>query len=120
MAAAEAVLDRSYSPYSGFKVAACLEDEEGRTFVGVNVENVAYPQSTCAEESAIAAMVTGGGRRFRRIAIVGSGEAPCSPCGGCRQRLAEFAGPDTPVRFAGRSGHIDTTVGALLPHAFQF
>ncbi|HYD64602.1 cytidine deaminase [Azospirillum sp.] len=112
----------AHAPYSRFPVGAAIEGESGRLFAGCNVENAAYPQGQCAEATAIGAMVTAGDRRIRRIVVMG-GEAGdgglCTPCGGCRQRLREFAGPDTPVHVCGPEGLRRTfTLGELLPHSF--
>ena len=118
---AAAARANAHAPYSGFKVGACVETHDGQRFVGCNVENVAYPQGQCAEASAIGAMVSAGGRRITRVVVVAEGDKLCTPCGGCRQRLAEFAAPDTPVHLASPSGPRATfTVGELLPHAFDF
>lgn len=89
----------AYCPYSGFSVGAALVDDQGRLHVGCNVENAAYPLGNCAEASAIAAMVQEGGKRIVRIAIAGGkGElGPCTPCGGCRQRISEFADENTRI-----------------------
>jgi cytidine deaminase len=118
----EAALDaraNAYAPYSGFKVGAAVRSSDGRVFAGCNVENVAYPQGTCAEAGAIAAMVAAGHSRIAEVLVVADGPLPVSPCGGCRQKLAEFAGPDVPVILAGLDGErARTTVGALLPGAF--
>jgi cytidine deaminase len=120
LACARQAMARAYAPYSRFPVGACLRGESGRLHAGSNVENAAYPQSQCAEASAIGAMVTAGDRRIVEIVIVGGGQAPCLPCGGCRQRLTEFAGPDTPVHVCSREGVGQTlTLGDLLPHAFD-
>lgn len=119
--AARAVRERAYVPYSRFAVGAALRGTDGRIHVGCNVENAAYPQGQCAEAGAIGAMVAAGGRRIVEVAVVGGGEhGPCSPCGGCRQRLAEFAAADAPVHLAGPTGgvRLTTTLGALLPHGF--
>ena len=120
IAKARAVRSKAWAPYSGFKVGACLRTPEGALFAGCNVENAAYPQSSCAEASAISALVGAGRRRIAEIVVVGGGKGPCTPCGGCRQRLAEFARRDTPVHMADPKGRVvlSTTLGALLPHAF--
>lgn len=119
MSAARAVRDNAHAPYSGFAVGAALRALSGRVYVGCNVENVAYPQGTCAEAGAIAAMVAGGDRVITAVAIIADGAAPVAPCGGCRQKLAEFAGPDVPVAMAMLDGTShSTTLGALLPGAF--
>jgi len=117
--AAIAVKARAYAPYSGFRVGAALLAEDGSVHSGCNVENAAYPEGTCAEAGAIASMVAAGARRILAIVIVGDGDGPCAPCGGCRQKLSEFADPDLPVLLCGKSGeHRTTTLGALLPEAF--
>ena len=101
------------------RFAAILADD-GQIYAGCNVENAAYPLGNCAEASAIAAMIAGGGRRITRIFITGPGAAPVTPCGGCRQRIREFAEPETPVICLGVDGGtpLETTLGALLPHSF--
>lgn len=117
---ARAVRERAHAPYSGFAVGAALRSESGAVFVGCNVENVASPEGICAETAAIAAMVAAGQRRITEICIIAGGAEPVTPCGGCRQRIAEFAGPDTPVIMANLSGQTEqTTLGALLPGAFS-
>ena len=116
-AAAEA-RDRAHAPYSGFKVGAAIL-AGGEVHRGCNVENVAYPEGTCAEAGAIAAMVLAGHGRIEAIAVISGGSSPVPPCGGCRQKLAEFADADVPVVMATTGGASDrTTVGALLPGAF--
>ena len=89
----------AYCHYSGYSVGAAIVDDEGHLHVGCNVENAAYPLGNCAEAAAIAAMVMEGGKRIDRIAVAGgSGEvAPCTPCGGCRQRMQEFADENTVI-----------------------
>ena len=119
IAAARSARAQAYAPYSRFAVGAALLDEQGRIHAGCNVENAAYPQSQCAEASAIAHLVLAGGRRIVAVAVVGVASQPVTPCGGCRQRLREFAVDDCPVWVA----DLDTvrarlTLGALLPHSF--
>lgn len=117
--AAKAVRERAHAPYSGFKVGAAILCDDGSVHVGCNVENVAYPEGTCAEAGAIAAMVASGGRAIKEVLVIADAPAPVPPCGGCRQKLAEFAGPETPVTLAGLDGPRErTTVGALLPGGF--
>lgn len=117
--AARAVRENAYAPYSGFKVGAALIDNTGAVVAGCNVENVAYPEGTCAEAGAIAAMIAGGGRRIVELVVIADSPTPVPPCGGCRQKIAEFARPDVPVTLLSTSGaRLDTTVGALLPGAF--
>ena len=92
---------------------------EGDLFAGCNVENSAYPQGNCAEASAVAAMVAAGQRRIAEVVVIGAGDQLCTPCGGCRQRLREFAADDTPVHVCGPTGLRRTiTLGELLPFAF--
>lgn len=118
-AAACAVRDRAYAPYSGFQVGAALRCPDGSIHVGCNVENIAYPEGTCAEAGAIAAMVAAGQREITEIWVLADAPEPVSPCGGCRQKLAEFAGPEVMVVLAGPAGErARTTLGALLPGAF--
>lgn len=118
--AARAVRENAYVPYSGFKVGAALRGASGAVFVGCNVENAAYPEGTCAEAGAIAAMVAAGETRIAEAFVIADSPTPISPCGGCRQKLAEFAAAETPVTLATLSGEtLHTTVGALLPGAFS-
>jgi len=112
----------AYSRYSGFSVGAAIVDDQGRLHVGCNVENAAYPLGSCAEAAAIAAMVQEGGRRIVRIAVAGgAGDlGPCTPCGGCRQRIAEFADDETIVLAVDDSGEWqEFSMGELLPASFH-
>ena len=119
LAAARAVRENAYVPYSRFKVGAALRARSGRVHVGCNVENVAYPEGTCAEAGAIAAMVAAGDLEIVEAAVISGGTAPVPPCGGCRQKLAEFAGPEARVTLATVDGTTRTvTVAELLPGAF--
>ncbi|MFC3615697.1 cytidine deaminase [Lutimaribacter marinistellae] len=114
-----ALRENAYAPYSRFKVGAALRSASGAVYGGCNVENVAYPEGTCAEAGAIAAMVAGGETRLVEVYVVASSPEPVPPCGGCRQKLAEFGAPDTPVTLATADGvERKTTIGALLPGAF--
>ena len=119
VAAARAARDRAYAPYSGFAVGAALLDELGRIHAGCNVENAAYPQSQCAEASALGSLIVAGGRQIVAAVVVGVAPEPLTPCGGCRQRLREFATGATPVwsvdlhQVRGRF-----TLGQLLPESF--
>lgn len=109
----------AYVPYSGFKVGAAIRCPDGSVYAGCNVENVAYPQGTCAEAGAISAMVAAGRSAIAEVLVVADGPELVTPCGGCRQKLAEFADPDAPVILADLGGErVRTTVGALLPGAF--
>jgi len=112
--AARAVMANAHVPYSHFPVGAALRGAGGGIHVGTNVENAAYPQSQCAEASAIGNMIAAGETRITAVAVVAANLDVCPPCGGCRQRLSEFAGPDTPVYM----GSETTTLGELLPASF--
>lgn len=117
--AALAVREKAYVPYSGFKVGAALRGAGGGIHVGCNVENVAYPEGTCAEAGAIAAMVAAGEARLAEVYVVADSPVPVTPCGGCRQKLAEFGGPDLRVTMATLSGtETVMTLAELLPGAF--
>lgn len=119
LAAARAAQPNAHAPYSRFKVGAALLDDQGRIHVGVNVENAAYPAGQCAEASAIGALITAGGKRILACAVVGSAAEPCAPCGACRQKLAEFARPDTPILMAGTGeDRLTLSLADLLPYAF--
>jgi cytidine deaminase len=110
---------KAYAPYSKFAVGACLCGQSGKLYAGCNVENAAYPQGQCAEATAIGVMVAAGERAIAEILIVGDGPELISPCGGCRQRLNEFAGADTPVHLCGPKGVRRTiALGKLLPLSF--
>ena len=119
LAAARAAMDRAYAPYSHFHVGAAVLDEHGAIHTGCNVENAAYPQGVCAEAGALSAMVLAGGSRARAVLVMGPGSELVTPCGGCRQKIREFAAPDTPVLIAG-DGQVRAqfTQEQLLPHSF--
>ncbi len=119
VAAARAAREQAHAPYSHFAVGAAVVDEHGRIHAGCNVENAAYPQGWCAETSALAAMVSAGGRRVLAVAVCGVAADPVTPCGGCRQRLREFAADDCPVWVVDEdSVRASFTLGQLLPHSF--
>lgn len=118
---AKAARENAHAPYSGFRVGACLRSGDGRLFAGCNVENVSYPEGQCAETSALGALVTAGAFEVTEVVVLAEGERLCTPCGGCRQRLAEFATSETPVHIAGPGGlRRSFTLGELLPEAFFF
>jgi len=109
----------AYSPYSKFKVGAAIRSESGNIYSGCNVENVAYPEGTCAEAGAIAAMVAAGETRIIEALIIADSPLPISPCGGCRQKLAEFTGPEATITMTTLAGKTKTmTIAELLPGAF--
>jgi cytidine deaminase len=117
--AARAVRDRAHAPYSHFHVGAALLDEQGRIHAGCNVENAAYPQGLCAEAGALAQLVAAGGKHVKAVVVVGEGARLTTPCGGCRQKLREFATDDTPVIVADmQQVRARFTLGELLPHSF--
>lgn len=119
LAAATRARANAYAPYSKFAVGAAVRTETGAIFAGANVENASYPVGTCAEAGAIAAMVAAGGRIIVAALVVGDGAGLVTPCGACRQRLREFARPDTPIHIAEPEGvRASFTLGALLPEAF--
>lgn len=114
------VRENAYAPYSRFKVGAAVRGKSGAVYRGVNVENVAYPEGTCAEAGAIAAMVAAGETELVEVAVIADSPTPVPPCGGCRQKLAEFGRAETPVTLATTSGaRFDTTIGELLPGRFD-
>ncbi|HPE25247.1 cytidine deaminase [Albidovulum sp.] len=120
LSAARAVRENAYAPYSRFKVGAAVRGASGRIYPGCNVENVAYPEGTCAEAGAIALMIASGETEVTAVAVIADSAAPVPPCGGCRQKLAEFARHDTPVTLATTEGaSLRTTVGDLLPGRFD-
>ncbi|MBD1204524.1 MAG: cytidine deaminase [Rhodobacteraceae bacterium] len=119
LAAATEVREKAYAPYSRFKVGAALRTTGGTVHVGCNVENVAYPEGTCAEAGAIAAMVAGGETRIAEILVIADSPEPVPPCGGCRQKIAEFAGQEVRVTLCTTDGKQKVmTVAELLPGVF--
>ena len=119
IAAARAVREHAHAPYSRFAVGAAVLDEHGRVHAGANVENAAYPQGWCAETSALAALVAAGGKRVLAAVVFAVADQPVTPCGGCRQKLREFAADDCPVWLADGGGLRAThTLGELLPCGF--
>ena len=119
IAAAIAARQAAYAPYSGFHVGAAVRGQSGAIHTGCNVENAAYPEGICAEAAAISAMVMAGERRITEIAVAGGGEQLCTPCGGCRQKIREFAADATPVLVCGPDGlRRRFTLGDLLPSSF--
>ena len=109
----------AYAPYSNFPVGAAVRTDDGRRYAGANVENAAYPQGQCAEASAIGAMVAGGGGRVVEVVVAAPSEQECAPCGGCRQRLREFANADAPIHLADlQRVRRTTSLAELLPLSF--
>ena len=117
--AARAARAKAHAPYSRFAVGAALLDEHGRIHAGCNVENAAYPQGLCAEAVALGVLVMAGGRRVHAAVVAGEAEVPVTPCGGCRQKLREFAAGAVPVWSAdGRGVTARHTLRELLPASF--
>ena len=121
-ARAEKVRGLAHAPYSNYRVGVAVLDERGEIHVGCNVENVSYPEGICAESNAIGSMIAAGGRKIVRMAVVG-GVAQvevCTPCGGCRQRILEFADAHTRIILRGASGRTEAvTMADLLPEPFS-
>ena len=115
---AAAACEEAYAPYSGFAVGAAVTAEDGRTYTGVNIENSSYGLSICAERVAVFRAVADGARRITAVAVSSSGD-DASPCGACRQVLAEFAGDDVPVTFLRDGKELTRTLGELLPETFR-
>jgi cytidine deaminase len=115
---AEAVRERAYAPYSGYRVGAALLGSDGRVHLGVNVENASYPAGLCAERSALAAAVSAGQRRFVALAVAVGGPLPGAPCGICRQALAEFGSDLRVVMVAVGGPRRTATLAELLPLPF--
>ena len=119
LALARTMMARAYAPYSNFAVGAVLRGENGKLYGGCNIENAAFPESCCAETSAISAMVSDGERRIAEVMVMAASGDPVTPCGGCRQRLREFAADEVKVHFCDPAGLRATmTLGELLPHSF--
>lgn len=115
--AARAARQHAYAPYSRFAVGCALEADDGRVFVGCNVENASYGLGICAERAAVFAAVSAGARQFRRAVVVTDAEPPAAPCGACRQVLAEF-GRDLPVDGVGAARTVRWSLAELLPVPF--
>lgn len=114
-----AAFKRSYSPYSEFPVGCCLKTTTGKYYTGCNIENASYALTLCAEATAISHMINEGRQKIAEIFVIGNGEALCTPCGACRQRIREFANDDTLIHIGDTQGLRATfTLGALLPHSF--
>lgn len=120
--AAKEVRPNAHAPYSGYRVGAALLDDTGTLHTGCNVENAAFPEGTCAEANAIGSMVAAGGKRIVAIAAVGGADEieACTPCGGCRQSILEFADENTRIILIGEGKQIDSySIDELLPAAFR-
>ena len=117
--AAKQARQNAHVPYSNFKVGAAFLTDKNNIITGCNVENAAYPQSQCAEATAIGNLITNGFKKINEVVVIGSGKLLCSPCGGCRQRLREFATLDVKIHMCNNDGHLKTlTLEELLPLSF--
>ncbi|NRA88625.1 MAG: cytidine deaminase [Rhizobiales bacterium] len=117
---AKKAMENAHAPYSKYHVGAAIRAENGKVYAGCNVENAAYPEGTCAEAGAIAAMVADGAKQIKDIVIIAVGDNKAAPCGGCRQKINEFAEPDLIISVVNTAG--DTTrfsLGEILPHSFK-
>lgn len=118
--AARDAMARAYAPYSKFPVGAAIRADDGKIYLGANIENLSFPQGWCAEPTAISAMVMGGAKKIVEMAVIAEKLACCPPCGGCRQKIAEFAGPDTRIYLCDDMGVQQTmTMEELLPFSFK-
>lgn len=110
----------AHAPYSHFRVGACIRTVNNQIFTGCNVENAAYPLCQCAEATAIGNMINAGEIAIAEIVIIGDSKTPCTPCGACRQRISEFAAPETKIHMFGKQGeHFTQTLQELLPYSFN-
>ena len=117
--AARDAMAKAYAPYSKFPVGAAIRTVDGRVFTGANIEVASYPEGWCAETTALGHYVMAGGGRIAEIAVIAERMPRVTPCGGCRQRLAEFAGPQTKLHLCDNDGVVETvTMGQMLPYGF--
>lgn len=118
--AAFAAMQKCHAPYSKFPVGAALRTTDGRIYAGCNIEVISFPEGWCAETTMLSHFVMDGGGEIAEILVLAEKLEKCSPCGGCRQRLAEFAGADVPLHLCDQSGVVQTvTMRELLPFSFQ-
>lgn len=118
--AARAAMSLAHAPYSKFPVGAAIRAEDGRIYAGANIENLSFPQGWCAEPTAISMMIMGGARKIVEMAVIAEKLPLCPPCGGCRQKIAEFATARTPIYLCDETGVKKTmTMEELLPHGFS-
>ncbi|MFM2278236.1 MAG: hypothetical protein RLZZ444_467 [Pseudomonadota bacterium] len=118
--AARTAMEKSYSPYSKFPVGAAILADDGNVYLGANIENLSFPQGWCAEPTAIGAMIMGGGRKIVEMAVIAEKLALCPPCGGCRQKISEFADKVTLIHLCDEVGVKKTmTMDELLPFSFE-
>lgn len=119
-AAARDAMVHAHAPYSKFPVGAAIRADDGKIYVGANIENLSFPQGWCAEPTAISCMIMGGGRRILEMAVIAEKLALCPPCGGCRQKIAEFASAETRLYLCDETGVKQAmTMDELLPFSFK-
>ena len=117
--AAKSAMSKAYAPYSKFPVGAAIRTDDGKIFAGANIEVASYPEGCCAETTALGHYIMGGGGKISEIAVIAERLARVTPCGGCRQRLAEFTTPDTKLHLCDETGIVETvTMGEMLPYGF--
>jgi cytidine deaminase len=117
--AAKDAMEKAYAPYSKFPVGAAIRTRDGKVYTGANIEVASYPEGWCAETTAIGHYIMGGGGKIVEVAVIAERMAKVTPCGGCRQRLAEFTKPDTRVHLCDMNGVVETvTMAELLPYGF--
>ncbi|CAN7597069.1 cytidine deaminase [Neorhizobium tomejilense] len=118
--AARDAMSKAHAPYSKFPVGVAIRADDGKVYLGANIENISFPQGWCAEPTAIGAMIMGGGKKIVELAVIAEKLALCSPCGGCRQKIAEFASANTRIYLCDDLGVQKTvTMAELLPYAFE-
>jgi len=118
--AATAAMTKAYAPYSKFPVGAALRTDDGRVFSGANIEVASYPEGWCAETTMLGHYIMAGGGKITEVAVVAERMRRVTPCGGCRQRLAEFTTPDTKLHLCDETGVVETvTMGQMLPYGFE-
>jgi cytidine deaminase len=118
--AAREAMKKSYAPYSKFPVGVAIRADDGNVYLGANIENLSFPQGWCAEPTAIGAMIMGGASKIVELAVIAEKLPLCTPCGGCRQKISEFASADTRIYLCDDAGVQKTvTMAELLPYAFE-
>lgn len=118
--AARAAMAHAHAPYSKFPVGAAIRADDGKIYSGANIENISFPQGWCAEPTAISCMIMGGGRRIVEMAVIAEKLPLCPPCGGCRQKISEFADKKTPIYLCDEAGVQKTvTLEEMLPGSFE-
>ncbi|TCV61739.1 cytidine deaminase [Neorhizobium sp. S3-V5DH] len=118
--AAREAMKKSYAPYSKFPVGVAIRADDGNAYLGANIENLSFPQGWCAEPTAIGAMIMGGASKIVELAVIAEKLPLCTPCGGCRQKISEFASADTRIYLCDDAGVQKTvTMAELLPYAFE-